>query len=136
MELLGVHDASTVRHVAVAVEEAMLNAMLHGNLAVSVSDAAKARHALREGTYGEWLAESEVSAEGKRVRFATDISRTRAQFVIRDDGKGFDKSALKIANSPEHISEAGGRGLTLISNFMDDVNFNDAGNEIRMSLTY
>ena len=135
MNLIGVGDPSTVRHVAVAVEEAMLNAMLHGNYGIVAADAPGARHALREGSFDEWLAEHEKSAEGRRIKFATDITRTRVQIVIRDEGKGFDKSALTEATALEHISEGGGRGLTLISNFMDEVNFNEAGNEIRMSLT-
>ncbi|MCA9216420.1 MAG: response regulator [Planctomycetales bacterium] len=134
MTLLRVGDESIVRHVAVAVEEAMLNATLHGNFALSTHDVASARHAIREGNLAEWMAEHNASAEDRRVRFAMDISRTKVQIVIRDEGKGFDKAALSIAKKPEHLSEAGGRGLTLISNFMDEVSFNETGNEIRMVL--
>ncbi len=135
MNLIGVGDPSTVRHVAVAVEEAMLNALLHGNFGILAADAPGARHALREGTFTEWLAEHDKSCENRRIRFATDISRAKVQIVIRDEGNGFDTSTLAQASEPEHISEAGGRGLTLISNFMDEVKFNETGNEIRMTLT-
>jgi anti-sigma regulatory factor (Ser/Thr protein kinase) len=134
MKLLKVGDESTIRHVAVAVEEAMLNAMMHGNLGITTAESHGARHALHEGTFKKWLEEHGKSADSRRVKFATDISRSKVQFVIRDEGQGFDKSAFESASEPAHLSEAGGRGLTLICNFMDDVTFNEAGNEIRMTL--
>jgi CheY-like chemotaxis protein/anti-sigma regulatory factor (Ser/Thr protein kinase) len=134
MKLLKVGDESVIRHVAVAVEEAMLNAMMHGNLDISTEESHGARHALHEGTFKQWLEMHGKSADDRRVKFATDISRSKVQFVIRDEGKGFDKSAFESASEPAHLSEAGGRGLSLICNFMNEVTFNEAGNEIRMTL--
>ncbi len=63
--------------------------------------------------------------------------RNRIEVIIRDDGNGFDAAAeTKNASDISQLSGAGGRGLTLIRNFMDDVQFNEVGNEIRMGLKF
>jgi anti-sigma regulatory factor (Ser/Thr protein kinase) len=60
------------------------------------------------------------------------ISTEEARFVIRDEGPGFD-----VASVPEPIDAAGeqaksGRGLALMRAFMDQVTFNDVGNQVTM----
>ena len=42
-------DATTIRHASVALEEALVNAMYHGNLELTQTQAREARHAYREG---------------------------------------------------------------------------------------
>ncbi|MCA9197046.1 MAG: response regulator [Planctomycetales bacterium] len=127
-------DPSIVRHVNLAVEEALLNAILHGNLGLAPDEHQDARHALREEKLEKWLHDQRKSADEKRIRFAMDVTKHKVQFVIRDEGQGFDTSKLQEANQPEHLSQDAGRGLTLIRNFMSEVAFNDTGNEIRMML--
>jgi anti-sigma regulatory factor (Ser/Thr protein kinase) len=63
-----------------------------------------------------------------------DLARNKAQFVIRDGGPGFDVQELVDARKGQDMSNEKQRGLTLIRNFMDDVSFNETGNEIRMTL--
>ena len=66
----------------------------------------------------------------RRVLFGVDVNPKKAQFVIRDGGPGFDTSEMKAMQEPAHLSSSdGGRGLTLIGSFMDEVVFNTAGNE-------
>ena len=69
-----------------------------------------------------------------RVYIAIDLSKTKAQFIVRDQGNGFDADQITGNSDTGHISELGKRGLTLIQNFMDECTFNEEGNEIRMSL--
>ncbi|MBJ44720.1 MAG: hypothetical protein CMJ80_15840 [Planctomycetaceae bacterium] len=52
--------------------------------------------------------------------------------VIRDGGEGFDVSSIPSSGDAEAIESEGGRGLVLIQNFMDEVRFNDRGNEITL----
>ncbi|MEZ6119111.1 MAG: ATP-binding protein [Pirellulaceae bacterium] len=134
LEQLHFGDPSIVRHVNLAVEEALLNAILHGNLGLAPDEHQDARHALREEKLEKWLHDQRKSAGDKRIRFAMDVTKHKVQFVIRDEGQGFDTSKIQEANQPEHLSQDAGRGLTLIRNFMSEVAFNDTGNEIRMML--
>ncbi|HEX9759674.1 MAG TPA: ATP-binding protein [Candidatus Acidoferrales bacterium] len=52
--------------------------------------------------------------------------------VVRDEGQGFDLRKVRNPTEPENIYRSGGRGIFLISHFMDEVEFNDGGREIRM----
>lgn len=52
--------------------------------------------------------------------------------VVRDEGPGFDLKDIPNPTAPENIYRSGGRGIFLIRHFMDHVEFNDGGREIRM----
>jgi len=54
---------------------------------------------------------------------------------VRDEGSGFDPSAVADPLAPENMLKSSGRGIFLIRNFMDDVKLQRApegGMEIRM----
>jgi anti-sigma regulatory factor (Ser/Thr protein kinase) len=51
-------------------------------------------------------------------------------FCIRDEGPGFDWSTLPDPRDPENLGRVGGRGLLLVRTFMDEVHFNEKGNQI------
>ena len=70
----------------------------------------------------------------RKIIVAIDLSKSKAQFIVRDQGDGFDVSTLPDVSDVANISDLKDRGLTLIRNFMDEVNFNQEGNEIRMTL--
>ena len=53
-------------------------------------------------------------------------------FVIEDDGPGFDPGSLPDPLDLSNLEKPSGRGLMLIRTFMDDVTFNERGNQIRM----
>ncbi|MFH0772133.1 MAG: ATP-binding protein [Candidatus Omnitrophota bacterium] len=60
------------------------------------------------------------------------ITGDRLEIIVKDMGKGFDYSSLPDPTSQENILKSGGRGLFLIRNLMDEIKFNDKGNEIKM----
>jgi CheY-like chemotaxis protein/anti-sigma regulatory factor (Ser/Thr protein kinase) len=138
MEMLRLGDEPQRRQVSVAIEEAMLNAMLHGNLELPEHRVQEVRQTLHAGKTSEILDNQRKKApfDQRRVRIAIDLTHTRAQFVIRDQGKGFDTTKIPAADAPESISNMGRRGLTLIRNFMDDVTFKENGAEIHLSLNF
>jgi anti-sigma regulatory factor (Ser/Thr protein kinase) len=115
--------------VGVALEEAFLNAIIHGNLEVSSS--------LRDaddGSYEKLIALRVGQAPycDRRVKVAATFSPTEARFVIRDHGPGFDVSKLPDPTDPENMARAHGRGILLIRTFMDEVRYNRAGNQITL----
>jgi anti-sigma regulatory factor (Ser/Thr protein kinase) len=60
------------------------------------------------------------------------ITPTQAIYTIRDDGPGFDPSSLPDPTDPANLDRPCGRGLLLMRTFMDNVIYNDRGNEVTL----
>jgi len=60
------------------------------------------------------------------------LTAFQAVFVVRDEGHGFDFGSLPDPTEPENIELASGRGVLLMRSFMDEVMFNEIGNEVTM----
>ena len=116
--------------IAMALDEAILNAMIHGNLEVS--------SALREVDDGQPYTDQiekrqhQSPYRERRVFVSLTASRTQAIFVIRDEGAGFDMASVPDPTDPANLENVSGRGLLLINAFMDEIKHNDRGNEITM----
>ncbi len=128
-ELAGmkVGEASGRVHTSIALHEALTNALYHGNLELD-SD-------LREqdqDTY--WKLAEERCAQppyrDRRIHVTARLSRSEVVYVVRDQGPGFDRSLLPDPTDLANLERPSGRGLLLIRTFMDEVHFNEAGNEI------
>ena len=123
-------DATTRLRIGVALQESLANALFHGNLEVS-SD-------LRQDDEKQFydLAKrrrTEDPYRARRIRVRTTLDRHGASFVIRDEGPGFDVTALNHPIDPEDLMRIGGRGLLLIRAFMDEVSHNATGNQITLA---
>lgn len=129
---LGICDLAESIRVNMALEEALLNAIYHGNLEVSSTlrnDAQRGDEPYRE----EIERRRRLSPYRDRtVAVLAIFHPQQAMFVIRDEGPGFDPSALPDPTDPDNIELASGRGLLLIRTFMDEVRHNEKGNEITM----
>lgn len=126
---IGLSDETAVLQVAVALREALVNAVVHGNLEVSseLHD--------QGGTAFTDLIEARRSTSPYRERKAELVARYapgEVSYVIRDEGPGFDHSKLPDPTAIENLERTHGRGLMLIRMFMDEVSFNERGNEIRL----
>ncbi|MCK5739596.1 ATP-binding protein [bacterium] len=55
-----------------------------------------------------------------------------AKITIRDQGSGFNYQDLPDPMDPKNITKIRGRGIFMIYNLMDEVSFNEAGNQITM----
>ena len=95
-----------VLQIAMAVREAAVNAVLHGN----AYDPAKKVNLDFEQTGGDLV------------------------ITIRDEGKGLDPSKIPDPLAPENLLKTSGRGIFLIRSFMDDVQINpsNSGTEIKL----
>jgi len=65
----------------------------------------------------------------KKVALSYYINAEKLEIVVRDEGIGFDHVNYKVNAA---VDAEAGRGLLLINNFMDEVKFNESGNEITM----
>jgi len=127
-------DTTERRRLGVALDEAILNAMYHGNLELPADDLHEIRPSLRSGQRA-LMFESRAKAapyKDRRINVSASICPDEARFVIRDDGNGFDPSLFPDVKDPRTLEEEGGRGLVLMKSFMDEVTFNESGNEVTL----
>lgn len=117
--------------IAMALDEALVNAIIHGNLEVS-SDL---RQTDDGKPYVDLIAKRKTESpyQDRSVYVHLHATPDQATFTIRDEGGGFDCAELRDPTNPENLERAGGRGLLLIHAFMDEVSHNELGNEIVMT---
>lgn len=115
--------------IGVAIEEAVINAMVHGNLEVSSE--------LREESYE--LYEDQVAARleipryrDRRVIIQVHVTRETCRITIRDEGPGFDPDALPDPTDPENVMRVSGRGILLMRAFLDEVIYEQDGRQVQL----
>src|SRR5205807_1230674 len=107
---LNLFDQHSCTRVGIALEEAISNAIHHGNLELSSE--------LREDgsdSYHRLAAErrSKPPYVDRRVHVSARLSRSEAVFTIQDEGPGFDPGVLPDPTDPANIAKISGRGLLL-----------------------
>lgn len=90
--------------VHLALEEAFLNAITHGN----------------------------KMDPGKKVRIDYLVSADKVEIDIMDQGEGFNPETVPDPRFGQNLYKTAGRGLLLISSYMDVVEFNEQGNHVHM----
>ena len=88
----------------IALDEAFVNAVKHGN----------------------------KNDPTKLIRVGAELSPTEASFTIEDEGVGFDVRAIPDPCDPANLFKSSGRGVLLIYNIMDEVEYNAQGNRVKM----
>jgi serine/threonine-protein kinase RsbW len=90
--------------VHLAVEEALVNAIKHGN----------------------------QNDRTKKVHIIYKMSDTHVRIEITDEGPGFDPGDVADPTDDENLELPSGRGLMLMRSFMSLVEFNERGNGVIM----
>ena len=92
--------------VCMAVMEAVVNAILHGN----------------------------HQDPAKQVDLEFDVSEGVITVTVRDQGEGFNPAALPDPRAPENLLKSSGRGILMIRACMDEVEIRPSkdGTEVRM----
>ncbi|MBB3204438.1 CheY-like chemotaxis protein [Rhodopirellula rubra] len=137
MELLPSID---MVRLGVAVEHALANAMLHGNLELS-SDECPSHHDLaRDGRFSEAMQEriQQSPYRERTIRVEAIAATEEIRIIITDEGNGFDTSTVprKGQLDPKAMSEdenaPRGQGLVLMASFVDELVYNDKGNQVTL----
>ncbi len=119
--------------IGIALNEALTNAMQHGNLELSSDLRQDDESIFRE--LGEQRRQ-QLPYRDRRVRVRATLSPCKAIYVVEDDGPGFDPATVPDPTGPANLERIGGRGLTLIRTFMDEVEHNARGNRIILTKSY
>ena len=92
--------------ISMAVREAMINAVMHGN----------------------------GYSPDKRVKLSFEQSGDNLVITIKDEGAGMNPDNIPDPLAPENIMKQSGRGIFLMRAFMDDVKFRklEPGTEITL----
>jgi CheY-like chemotaxis protein/anti-sigma regulatory factor (Ser/Thr protein kinase) len=126
---MGICDDRDRVRVGVALDEALVNALYHGNLELSsqLRDSDQKR-------YRDLIAERQKSSpyQQRRIHVEANLSSKEFAISIRDEGPGFDPSSLPDPTDPANIESLGGRGVMLMRTFMDEVKFNEHGNQVTL----
>ena len=91
--------------IRLALEEALVNAIKHGN----------------------------QMDRAKKVHIAYRVDPERFDIHIRDEGTGFDPQDVPDPTDVENLERPCGRGLWLMRHYMSEVDFGTRGNTVRMS---
>ena len=122
-------DETVLFQISTALTEALDNAVDHGNLemdSVVREQGGRDYDKLREKRKGR------PPYCDRKIYLTERLTRKEATYVILDEGSGFDPSRLPDPKDARNLLKVSGRGIMLIRTFMDEVSFNDAGNEITM----
>ena len=90
--------------VRLAINEALVNAIEHGNR----------------------------SDPNKKVSIACRIDRERAEITVTDQGAGFEPRSVPDCTADENLCKTCGRGIAMMRGFMDTVEFEGKGNTVRL----
>ncbi len=129
LRCLPLADETDRVRVGLALEEALLNAYYHGNLEIGAAPGNAERSEY------ERLAKERVGQapfRDRRIRLSARISRAEAVFVVSDQGPGFAVAALPTAGSMPDPEGGAGRGVVLMRAIMDEVTYNDVGNQVTL----
>jgi len=122
-------DETGLIQMTVALREALMNAMEHGNLELD-----SAMREQDDGAYHRLARERRTQQKyaDRRVHVKSRESRGEAIYVIRDEGRGFNTTNLPDPTDPANLEKRSGRGLLLMRAFMAEVKHNDRGNEVTL----
>jgi len=102
-EMFG-YTEETAFAIRLALEEAIVNAHKHGN----------------------------GSDSNKQITVSYDINPDRMVIRVRDEGRGFDPTTVPDPTEPNRIPLPYGRGIMLMRAYLDEVSFNERGNEVQL----
>ena len=66
----------------------------------------------------------------KKVTVECFLNEDIVRVVIQDEGPGFDVNEVPDPTLPENLDKPSGRGVMLMKAFMDDVLYNEVGNQL------
>lgn len=122
-------DETERLRVGIALEEALGNALFHGNLELSPNGSYHDRKEYEQLAQDRFM---QLPYCDRKIQVRVCISPSEAMFVIRDDGPGFPVAQWDANQAGSLTDRSYGRGIVLMRSIMDDVSYNESGNEVTL----
>lgn len=117
------HSIAEVEKIIEKVrEELKLNDDNYGNILVALTEAIN--NAIKHG--------NQFSPDKIVNLLVENNNPHKLEFVIKDEGNGFDFNNLPDPTAPENVEKESGRGIFLMRNLADEIKFNNNGSEVRL----
>lgn len=104
-----------------AKEEYNISDISYGNIMVAVTESVN--NSILHGNHEDL---------NKKVFLTLELQNNKLKATVEDQGKGFDYENLPDPTAPENINKIGGRGVFLIKNLTDNVQYFDGGKKVEM----
>ena len=126
----GLFDYTTSGNIYLSLQEAITNAMFHGNFEVdsSVRDSGGVKEFNNEINRRKTLS----PYKDRTVKITYELTPDYVFYEVTDQGPGFDYRLIPDPKDPENFFKNSGRGILIIRLHMDEVTWNEKGNIIRM----
>lgn len=133
---MGFIDAETKGKVSLSLLELLLNAIEHGTCGITSEDKTKylEEHGSIHGLIAERLQVPEIAS--KKVIFEYEIDARGSIYHIKDEGDGFDWRKFLDPESELDIMSFHGRGIMISNASVDEVKYNERGNEVTVSVNH
>ncbi len=118
--------------IRLAIREIIINAIEHGNLAITFEEKTKE---LDKDNYFNYLYERQKDPRfsDRTVKVEYSVNSDRIVYTIVDEGKGFDyKQYLTNDTEANESMLSHGRGITLAKSIFDEIQYNEIGNAVKL----
>ena len=127
----GVISPTQKFYVQLAIDEAISNAILHGNLRIKEMETdPKNSGRTREELYRQRSSLPDFAR--KQVHIDAAVSPAKLEVDVADEGRGFDLTLLPDPTNDVNVFDYHGRGIFVMRNIMDSVEFGDKGRSIKL----
>jgi serine/threonine-protein kinase RsbW len=106
-------------------EECQVNEDRYGNILIAVTEAVN--NAIHHGN---------LNNPEKSVTIGYHLEPGGITFSIQDEGTGFDYLNLPDPTAPENIDKINGRGIFLMKNLSDGIQFCQNGKEVQLKFAF
>jgi CheY-like chemotaxis protein len=128
-------DSTGKVRIGAAIKEGLLNAVVRGNLEFAAAELRDSHIAQGDPKLSAkvLLRAQQKPFVDRSVDVQVNVLVERAEIVIRDEGPGFAwEHALLAARDVNALGKTTSRGLVLMQAFMDEVKYNNQGNELTL----
>lgn len=122
-------DTQNIRLVERVIDDVCdqykVNEDRYGNILIAVTEAVN--NAIQHGNHNN---------PEKSVTITYNIDPSSITFFINDEGNGFDHKNLPDPTAPENIDKISGRGIFLMKNLSDNLQFSDNGKQVQLKFNF
>jgi CRP-like cAMP-binding protein len=123
-------------HLQLALDELLVNAIEHGNCAISYDEKTAA---LENGKSVVDLVNErckKAAVKAKKIYFQWEIKLDQTIFTVRDQGEGFNVRDHMKKIREQDLTSLHGRGIRLAATFSSQLKYNKKGNQVKLIIAH